>query len=225
MKPWKTEEARIINMYLSGLCFITDRNLCDLTTNEMSYIALNAGVKWIQYREKNKSRREIYNEAAILRKLTEKFGATFIVNDHADIALAVNADGVHLGQEDLPLKEARKILGGKKIIGISTHSIEQALEAEAGGADYIGFGPVFHTSTKDAGGTKGIEMLREIKSRTRIPVVAIGGIKAENIKLVLDAGADAVAAASAILKGDIYKNIAHFLENPLQKQLSCLILF
>lgn len=200
------------NMYLNGLCFITDGNICELTSREMSSIVLGAGVKWIQYREKNKTRRDIYNEAALLRKLTTKFKAAFIVNDHADIALAVNADGVHLGQEDLPVKEARKILGKGKIIGISTHNIEQAVDAEAGGADYIGFGPLFPTKTKDAGEPKGVEMLREIKKKIKIPVVAIGGINAENLKSVLDSGADAVAVASAILNGDIYKNTSAFLK-------------
>jgi thiamine-phosphate pyrophosphorylase len=178
----------------------------------MSSIILGAGVKWIQYRGKSKPRREIYNEAKLLRKLTTEFKAAFIVNDHADIVLAVNADGVHLGQEDLPLKEARKILGKKKIIGISTHSIEQAIDAEAGGADYIGFGPVFPTGTKDAGEPRGINMLREVKSRVSIPVVAIGGINIENLESVLDAGANAVAVASAILKGDIFKNTDSFLK-------------
>lgn len=190
----------------------------------MVSIVLRAGVKWIQYREKNNPRRDIYKEAVILRRLAEEFNATFIVNDHADIALAVNADGVHLGQEDLPVKEARKILGKEKIIGISTHSIEQAVDAEAGGADYIGFGPIFHTKTKDAGEPKGIAALREIKRHVKIPVVAIGGINTENLESVLDSGADAVAAASAILSGDISDNIAIFLKcfTPLENKHSLL---
>ena len=199
-------------MYIEGLCFITDRNICDLTPKEMSSIILGAGVKWIQYREKDKSRRDIYREALILRKLTNEFGAVLIVNDYTDIALAVNADGVHLGQEDLPIKEARKIVGGEKIIGISTHNLKQAIEAEKGGADYIGFGPVFHTKTKNAGAPKGIAMLKEIKKHVKIPVVAIGGINTENLKSVLDSGADAVAVASGILSGDIYDNINLFLK-------------
>ena len=205
-------------MYLDGLCFITDRNICGLTSKEMSSLVLRAGIKWIQYREKNKPRRDIYNEAALLRKLTTKFKASFIVNDHADIALAVNADGVHLGQEDLPLKEARKILGKTKIIGISTHSLEQAIEAEAGGADYVGFGPVFHTKTKDAGKPKGIQMLKEVKKHVKIPVIAIGGITSENLQSVLDSGADAVAVASAILRGNISDNISGFLKILYRKQ-------
>lgn len=205
-------------MYIEGLCFITDRNICDLTPKKMSSIILGAGVKWIQYREKSKPRREIYNEAKLLRKLTTEFKAAFIVNDHADIVLAVNADGVHLGQEDLPLKEARKILGQKKIIGISTHSIEQAIDAEAGGANYIGFGPIFHTVTKDAGEPRGINMLREVKSRVSIPVVAIGGINIENLKSVMDTGTDAVAVASAILSGNISENIKNFLKALYKKR-------
>ena len=149
----------------------------------------------------------------ILRKLTNKFGAVFIVNDYIDIALAVNADGVHLGQKDLPLKEARKIFCGReKIIGISTHSIEQAIEAEQGGASYIGFGPIFHTKTKDAGEPKGIEMLKEVKRHIKIPVIAIGGINIENLRSVIDSGADAVAVSSAIIQGDIAENITCFLK-------------
>jgi thiamine-phosphate pyrophosphorylase len=177
----------------------------------MATVALKAGAGWIQYREKEKSRREIYHEALRLRGLTQGAGAMFVVNDHADIALAVDADGVHLGQDDLPLSEARKMLG-KRIIGISTHSLPEAMQAAWGGADYIGFGPVFHTSTKEAGEPKGVEMLREIKRHVKIPVVAIGGISPENLSEVLDAGADGVAVASAIFRGDIYENVRSFMK-------------
>ncbi|GAB4417773.1 MAG: thiamine phosphate synthase [Thermodesulfovibrionales bacterium] len=193
------------------LYLIMDEKVSGLPFEEMALAALKAGVRWIQYREKTKSRREIYREALRLRELTDEFGATLIVNDHADIALAVEADGVHLGQEDLPLKEAREIMGDR-IIGISTHSIEEALDAESGGADYIGFGPVFYTATKDAGKPKGLDMLREIKRSVKIPVVAIGGISLRNLQSVLNAGADAVAAASAILKDGISENVRSFME-------------
>lgn len=199
-------------MYLNGLCFITGRKESCLTLKEIVTVVLSAGVRCIQYREKDKARRDIYREALILRKLTDKFGAAFIVNDYTDIALAVDADGVHLGQEDLPLKEARRILGKRKIIGVSTHSTEEAIAAEAGGADYIGFGPIFHTKTKDAGKPKGVTALKEIKKLIKIPVVAIGGIKAENLESVIDSGADAVAVSSGILSGDIYDNIDLFLK-------------
>ncbi|MEW6215409.1 MAG: thiamine phosphate synthase [Nitrospirota bacterium] len=209
-------------MYHGGLCFITDRKSCKprpcaqgrgkLSCEEMALKVLRTGVRWVQYREKERSRREIYEESVRLRRLTADFNAVFIVNDHADIALAVDADGVHLGQDDLPLKEARKIMGRDKIIGISTHSLEQAIEAERDGADYIGFGPVFHTTTKDAGMPKGIDMLQDIKRQLHIPIVAIGGINLENIRLVLDTGVDAVAVASAILKGDIVENSRRFID-------------
>ncbi len=201
-------------MYLGGLCFITDRKACGLTCEEITLTVMRAGVQWVQYREKDKSRREIYEVALRLRRLTRDFNATFIVNDHADIALSVDADGVHLGQEDLPIKEARKIMGREKIIGISTHSLEQAIEAEAEGADYIGFGPIFCTTTKDAGEPKGVEEMMEIKRQIRIPVVAIGGISLGNLQSVLDAGADAVAVATGILSGDnIYENAKGFLNS------------
>ncbi|OHE56659.1 MAG: thiamine-phosphate diphosphorylase [Thermodesulfovibrio sp. RBG_19FT_COMBO_41_18] len=199
-------------MYLGGLCFITDRKACKLSCEEMTLKVLRAGLKWVQYRDKEKSRREIYEEAIRLRKLTKDFNAVLIVNDYADIALAVDADGVHLGQDDLPIRETRKIMGSNKIIGISTHSLEQAKEAEKDGADYIGFGPVFHTVTKDVGSPKGTDMLQEIKRHVQIPVIAIGGINLENIKLVLDTGVDAVAVASAILSGDIIENTTRFMD-------------
>jgi thiamine-phosphate pyrophosphorylase len=199
-------------MYLGGLCFITDRKISSLSYEDMTLKVLMAGVRWIQYRDKDRSRREIYEESVRLRRLTKDYDAVFIVNDYVDIALCVNADGVHLGQDDLPLKEARKIMGENKMIGISTHSSEQALEAEKGGADYIGFGPVFQTQTKDAGIPKGIDMLREVKKNVNIPVVAIGGINLENIRSVLDTGVDAVAVASAIFTGDIEKNVRRFLD-------------
>ncbi|MEW6584387.1 MAG: thiamine phosphate synthase [Nitrospirota bacterium] len=198
-------------MYLGGLCFITDRTISGLSPVEMTYAALDTGLGWIQYRDKESSRRLLYEESSKLREMTEDFGTVLIVNDHADIALAVEADGVHLGQDDLPLDEARKIMG-RKIIGISTHTLKQARESEQGGADYIGFGPIFHTETKDAGEPRGLDMLREIKKEIRIPVVAIGGITLDNVEHVFEAGADAVAVASAVLKGDIRENSRRFLE-------------
>jgi len=199
-------------MYLGGLCFITDRSICNLSCEEMSLAVLKTGVKWIQYREKDKTRKEMYEDSVRLRGLTKDHQAVFIVNDYADIALSVDADGVHLGQDDLPLREARSIMGREKIIGISTHNVEQAIAAEKEGADYIGFGPVFHTTTKDVGNPKGADMLREIKKQVRIPVIAIGGINLENLELVLDTGIDAVAVSSAILRGDIEAHAKNFME-------------
>jgi len=198
-------------MYLGGICFITDRTISSLTVEDQVKIALDAGIQFIQYREKNLSRREIYYNAETLRTVTLGYKATFIINDHADITLAVDADGVHLGQDDLPLAEARKIMG-TKIIGISTHDLQQATDASHGGADYIGFGPVYHTTTKDAGTPKGPEQIALIRNHIKIPIVAIGGIGSENLDDVFTAGADAVAVASAILKnGDPYENAKKFV--------------
>lgn len=198
-------------MYLGGLCFITERKASNLPYRDMVLRALSAGVRWVQYRDKDRTRREIYEESVRLRSITRDFDAALLVNDHPDVALAAEADGVHLGQDDLPLKEARKIMEGK-IIGISTHSLKQAVDAEKGGADYIGFGPIFYTVTKDAGSPKGIEMLHEVKKNLRIPVVAIGGITLENLGMVLETRVDAVAVASAILSGDIEENAGRFMD-------------
>ena len=176
----------------------------------MVFTVLKAGISFIQHRQKEGTRREIYEEALKLRKLTRYFNATLIINDHADIALSVDADGVHLGQDDLPLAEARRIMG-KKIIGVSTHNPEQARAAEAGGADYIGFGPVFETKTKDAGAPKGVNNLRLIAQNARIPVVAIGGVNIDNIASVMQAGAGAVAVVSAICSGDVAANAEKFV--------------
>jgi thiamine-phosphate pyrophosphorylase len=188
------------------ICFITDsRNI----ENAVSAI-LEAGIRWVQYREKNKTKKEIFFYALKLREITWHFNACFIVNDYADIALAVDADGVHLGQEDLPLKEARRIMGNK-IIGISTHNLQEAIEAERGGADYIGFGSIFPTTTKDDASVQGLDALRKAKDSVKIPVIAIGGINTDNVKSVFDAGCDGVAVSSGLLKGDIKEDARKFL--------------
>ena len=199
-------------MYLGGLCFITDRTVSGLSYEDMTHKVLLKGVRWIQFREKERSRHDIYGEAIRLRRLTKDYNAVLIINDFPDIAICAGADGVHLGQDDLPLKEARKIMGRNRIIGISTHSLEQATVAEKDGADYIGFGPIFPTLTKDAGRPKGIEMLHEVKKKVNIPVVAIGGINLVNVKSVLHTGVDAIAVASAILTGDIEENTSRFMD-------------
>ncbi|RJQ21487.1 MAG: thiamine phosphate synthase [Nitrospiraceae bacterium] len=198
-----------ITIFSSHLYLITDRHLAGLSHIQIARRAIAAGLRVIQLREKHMSKNELYNEALAIRILTGKYKATFIINDYIDIALAVNADGVHLGQEDMPVEEARKIMG-KKIIGVSTHSLRQAVRAEQAGADYIGFGPMFATSTKDAGRPKGLGRLKEVRRHIKIPIVAIGGITQENFLPVLETGADAVAVMSAVLKGDIEKNVKGF---------------
>lgn len=196
----------------SALYLVTDMTISGLSLKEIVRQAIPAGVKTIQIREKNLSKRELFKEVSPLRTLFSKYRAMFIINDYVDTVLAVNADGVHLGQEDMPIQEARKILGKDKIIGVSTHSLKQALEAERAGADYIGFGPIFRTTTKDAGKPRGINALREIKSYIKIPVVAIGGITLENASDVIGAGADAIGVISGILSGDIRTNTREFLK-------------
>ncbi len=161
--------------------------------------AIEAGVRFFQYRNKSGTRKEIYETSLRLASLTNKSGALFIVNDYADIAAAVGAAGVHLGQDDLPISAARKVLGMGKIIGISTHSREQAEAAQAGGADYIGFGPIFPTKTKDAGDAQGSARIAVIRQTVSIPIIAIGGITHENVQDVLKAGANGVAVISAVL--------------------------
>ena len=133
------------------------------------------------------------------KRQTDQAGCLFVVNDRVDIALACGADGVHLGQEDLPLAAARRIMGNK-LIGISTHSLEQAKEAERGGADYIGFGPIFGSVTKETGySPRGLTMLQEIRSAVRLPIVAIGGITEANVTKVWQVGADAAAMISDLI--------------------------
>jgi thiamine-phosphate diphosphorylase len=199
-------------MYFGGICFITDRTISSLPVEEMVKMVLDSGVGFIQYREKELPRREIYFQAEKLRKLTDEYEAVLIINDHADIALAVEADGVHLGQDDLPVKEARTIMG-RRIVGISTHDVEQAVQAEQGGADYIGFGPMFHTTTKDAGRPRGTVSLVSVRKAVKIPIVAVGGISLDDLGDVFKSGADAVAVASAILKsGDISSAARKFVE-------------
>lgn len=161
---------------------------------------LDGGARIIQLRAKETAARDCLNLAREARELCRAAGCLFIVNDRVDIALAAKADGVHLGQEDLPLYVARRLLGRDKIIGISTHDLAQAREAEQGGADYIGFGPIFGTATKNTGySARGPAMLKEIRQAVKIPIVAIGGINEKNVAQVWQAGADSAAIISDLM--------------------------
>lgn len=159
---------------------------------------LIGGAGMLQLRNKTGSREEVLQEAKELRELTRKYNVPFIVNDYPDIALEVDADGVHLGQEDGAIQEARAMLGSDKIIGVSTHHLEQALAAEQGGADYIGVGPVYPTDTKPGRAAVTTSYVAEAARRIRIPFVAIGGITLDNVGEVLEAGARKICAVSAI---------------------------
>lgn len=194
------------------ICFITPDGLIPDKLIETVTSILNSGISWIQYRDKLATRKEIYYNALKLRELTLAFNAFLTINDFPDITLAVEADGVHLGQEDLPLKEARKIMGGK-VIGVSTHNLDQALEAQRDGADYIGFGPVFHTNTKEAGKPRGLALLKKVSVSVKIPVIAIGGINARNVSAVLEQGCYGVAVSAGLLGNDIKYTTRNFMLN------------
>ncbi|MFQ5682592.1 MAG: thiamine phosphate synthase [Candidatus Binatia bacterium] len=171
--------------------------------NSMLRDLLRGGARLIQLRAKTLPSNDFFQQAIEVRRLTRQAGAVFIVNDRVDIALASQADGVHLGQEDIPLAVARRLMGEKRIIGISTHDLEQAREAEQGGADYIGFGPIFATATKDTGyAPKGLGTLEEICRAVKIPIVAIGGITENDAAQVWMAGANAVAIISDLMGAD-----------------------
>lgn len=187
------------------ICAITKVDDPNLIDNVIS--VLDSGIRWIQYRQKSKTRRQMYEEAIKIRGITMQYNAILTVNDHIDIALAVRADSVHLGQEDIPLSEAKKIIPKDIKIGISTHNIDEVRLAVLGGADYIGFGPIFETTTKDAGQPKGAESLMKICQMVDIPVVAIGGINIHNIGDLTDiTGLYAVAISSGIFDGDVKRN-------------------
>ena len=165
--------------------------------------ALRGGVTIVQYREKAGTTRAMIEEAREIRRLCADAGVPFIVNDRLDVALAVDADGVHVGQDDLPAAIARRLIGPGRIVGVSAGSPEEALRAQAEGADYVGASPIFATPTKpDAPPAMGIEGLRRLASAVRIPVVAIGGVNAENAAAIVGAGAAGAAVVSAIVAAE-----------------------
>ncbi|MEK7829097.1 MAG: thiamine phosphate synthase [Deltaproteobacteria bacterium] len=167
---------------------------------ETAQAVIDGGAKILQLRAKKLSSWEFLETARIIRKITKDKGAVFIVNDRIDIALLTDADGVHLGQDDLPVKEARRLLGNNKIIGYSTHNIREAHAAKKLSVDYISFGPIFATKTKeDAQTPKGLKGLDEVRKAVKIPIVAIGGITETNMAHVLKQGVESVAMISEIL--------------------------
>lgn len=188
-----------------SLYVITDRKIQKKSNEEVVEEAASAGASVIQLREKNLPTRLWVEEAQKVREITHRWGIPLIINDRIDIALAVDADGVHLGEEDMPLVLARKICPSL-IIGYSVSTVEEARKAEKEGADYLGAGTVFPTYTKkDAGEPIGLERLKEIKKAVHIPVVAIGGINLSNVEEVLATGVDGVAVVSAIVGAESVK--------------------
>ena len=180
---------------------ITDRAISGLSHQQQIEKLIDGGAHFIQVRDKTASSREFFEAANQSLEITRKCGTKLIINDRVDIALLIGADGVHLGQEDLPPIEARKLLGDDAIIGFSTHTIEQVREAKRLPVDYVAFGPVFETKTKtDHDPTVGLDLLRRVRDELAgIPLVAIGGINFENLSAVLAAGAESVAMISALV--------------------------
>jgi len=186
---------------IKGYYFITDSGLSRAGNIEDVKTAVASGVTVVQYRNKNGSTGEMYREALALKKICR--GVLFLINDRLDIALAVDADGVHIGQEDMPYVASRRMLGTNKVIGVTVHDTAEAVAAEKMGADYVGVSPIFATSTKaDAGKPSGVGVINEIKKNISIPVVAIGGINLSNAQEVIDAGADSLCAISAVVASD-----------------------
>ncbi|MGB9678546.1 MAG: thiamine phosphate synthase [Thermoanaerobacteraceae bacterium] len=170
-------------------------------------IAIENGATIIQLREKELSSREFYEMALNVKKITKKHNIPLIINDRIDIALAADAEGVHVGPDDLPVNIVRKIIGKHKIIGASAYSVEEALRVQKEGADYIGAGSVFNQSIKSDVKIIGINGLKEIKDNVKIPVVAIGGIRKENVyEVMLKSGIDGVSTITGIFDGNIQLN-------------------
>ena len=196
----------------SGLYCLTGEEYSNGRGNiEIVKMLLDSGIKTIQYRQKAKPSLFKLKECESIKKLTRQYNANFIVNDDADIAFLVDADGVHIGQGDLPVSAVRKIIGAEKIVGVSTHAPGQALKAVSDGADYIGVGPVYATQTKaDVCAAVGLEYVKWAAQNIKIPFVAIGGIKENNITAVRDAGAKWFAMITEIVGA---QNIAEKIKN------------
>jgi thiamine-phosphate pyrophosphorylase len=190
------------------LYLITDRKLIAESCLLLAAVeeALKAGVKAVQLREKDLGTRELLDMAYKMREITNKYKTKLFINDRVDIALSVEADGVHLGQNSIPTYAVRKIVKDKFMIGVSAHSIEEAKQAEKEGADFITLGPVYKTLSKlKYGQPLGVDIIRKTKAEISIPVFAIGGIKEDKIKEVMDAGADGIALISGILGAENIK--------------------
>lgn len=174
--------------------FYPRETLCQTVEN-----AIWGGVTMVQLREKNLDSRKFYQEALCLKELTSRYHIPLIINDRLDIALAVDADGLHIGQTDLPANVAREILGPNKLLGVSVETVTQAESAKAMGADYLGVGAVFPTSTKDDASSVSLQTLGKIRNTIGLPVVAVGGISPKTIPLLYHSGIDGIAVVSAIM--------------------------
>ncbi len=197
----ETGERKMVDY---SLYLVTDRGLSrGRPTLEIVSAAVAGGVTVVQLREKTAETREFVEEALAIRAYLKERKIPLIINDRIDVAQAVSADGVHLGQKDMPIELARKIVGASMIIGISAESVADAVAAQEAGADYLGVSPIYATPTKtDTAPALGLEGLRQIRASVDLPLVGIGGLKAENAARVIEHGADGVAVVSAIVSAD-----------------------
>jgi thiamine-phosphate pyrophosphorylase len=190
-----------MRLVLPRLYVILDAGLLTTTNLAFAEEMANAGVRLLQYRNKQATSAALLRDSRELAEVCAARGMTFLVNDRADVALLAYADGVHVGQDDLPIEHARKVVGPLKWTGVSTHNVEQFRRAAESSADYIAFGPIFSTTSKDnPDAVVGTEMLRQVRSITSKPIVAIGGITLERAREVIEAGADSAAVISGIMK-------------------------
>ena len=205
---WKGAVKLRVNADAMTLYAVTDRTWVeDTTLMDQVKEALEGGITFLQLREKHLSKEEFIKEAREMKELSKEYKVPFVINDNIEVALAVDADGVHIGQDDMSVEEARKLLGEDKIIGVSAHNVEEAIKAQKGGADYLGVGAVCATSTKKDANVVSKEEIKKICHTVEIPVVAIGGIKKENIKTLEETDVDGVAVVSAIFAAkDIKKD-------------------
>ena len=212
---------------IRGLYVLVDPEACaGRDPVEVARLVLAGGASMLQWRDKRRDKGEQLGQARAIRELCARHQTTFIVNDHVDLALVLDADGVHLGQHDLPVAAVRPLVPPGFVVGVSTNNAEEARRAQADGASYVAVGSIFPTDTKDVTRPASLERLREVKaavdpspgSGQRLPVVAIGGIDATNIDQVLAAGADAVAVISAVCAADDVAAVARALAARFETQ-------
>lgn len=201
------------------LYVVTDESLSKGRSNvEIARMAYEGGADVVQLRMKNASKEDMLRDALKIKEIADDFNKFFIVNDNIEVAIESEADGVHLGQSDMPLEKAVEMMDYDRIIGISVTTVEEAVKAQAGGASYVGVGSIFATSTKpDAAQSLGLDAIYTIRQAVDIPIVAIGGINQGNIQSVIKAGADCAAVVSAVVAQDDVKKAAHDLRDLILK--------
>ena len=203
--------------YTLYLC--TDRDLMSTDTIEEAVEqAVKGGCTVVQLREKDCSSLEFYETALRVKKITDQYKIPLIINDRVDIALAVNADGVHVGQDDLPAASVRRILGGDKVIGVSAGSVREAVKAREDGADYLGVGAMHATSTKTDADVTTVDELKKIREMVDLPIVAIGGMNKQTLPELKGTGVDGIAVVSAVIAADDIERAASELSEAVRSQ-------